>query len=235
MEAAFVLWAVAALALVCLLGGAFFARVSSKNASAAARFCEEAVRIRQEIEGLMKRHSELAVEITGHTEKALAIAELSAKAAQDGISAVKTLADISERAYIGFDSLDVAQRDPASGMPAVVRAAVRNAGKTPARSVITCQWVRHLKDFPAEPEYPGIETVTGAVLGPGSGERVDASGPRLDAATALDVKRRKLTIFAYGICRYEDLFGNNHQTRWAFYWNVERQQFLRCPRHNDMN
>ena len=204
--------AAAAFSALCLFASAIFAWISSKNVAAAARSAERA-------EGTRR--------VTDDMSKALEIAEQSVRAAQDGIIAIRALAETSQRAYLAFDSLDVVHRDPTCGLPVVVRGEVRNAGKTPARSVVTCQWVRHLKDLPIEPDYSGLETVTGGILGPGSGER-------LDAAAAQDVKRHKLIIFVYGISRYEDLLGKPQQTRWAFYWNVDRQQFLRFPRHNDM-
>jgi hypothetical protein len=219
---------------LCLAGSAMFARAASKRAAAAARSAEDAGRALRMIEGLLKAQAESGAQAAADTAKALEIATQSARAAQEGISAVHLLAEKSQRAYVTFDSLDVVHRDPAFGLPGLVRGEVRNGGRTPAASVVTCQWVRHLREWPAEPEYPGLETLSGAILGPGSGERVDASGPRLDAAAAQDVKRRKVTIFVYGISRYQDLLGAARQTRWAFYWNPDRQQFVRCPQHNDM-
>jgi hypothetical protein len=212
--------AAAGVSLVCVLAAGFFAWIASKNAAAAA-----------------VRSAELAQSsrrVTEDVQKALAIAEQSVRTAQEGMSAIRSLAETSQRAYVTFDSLDVVHKDPTTGLPVVVRGEIRNAGKTPARTVVTCQWVRHLKDLPPEPDYAGLESSTSGILGPGSGERFDASGPRMDAALAQDLKRHKLVIFVYGVSRYEDLLGKAQETRWAFYWHVERQQFLRYPRHNDM-
>lgn len=216
MEIGSSVWAALGAGL-CLLGSALLTRQSAKNAAEASRCAERA-------------RGEDGADI----RRALEIAAQGVCAAHDGISAVRTLAEISQRAYLAFDSLDIVHRDPASGLPMLVRGEVRNGGNTPARSVVTCQWLRYLRDLPVEPEYSGLETVAGTVIGPGGGERVDASAPHLDAGLAQDVKRRKLIIFVYGVTRYEDLFGGVQQTRWAFYWSVERQQFLRFPRHNDM-
>ena len=166
--------------------------------------------------------------------EALRIAERSAQAAEESARATRILAESGQRAYVGLGAVQVIRSDLGAGFPTMVRCEARNSGKTPAFSVVSCQWLVALKELPAEPDYTGIESLSPTDLGPGGVSATDASSPAFDALVAQALRNRELTVFLYGISRYKDVFGMARQTRWAFYWNSEKRQFTRCAHHNEM-
>lgn len=130
--------------------------------------------------------------------------------------------------------MQVLRADLSAGFPMLVRCEIRNTGKTPAFAVTSWQWLRPLTELPVEPDYTGLESIQPSDLGPGNLQTTDAGSDSLDARAAQSVRNRELTVFFYGISRYTDIFGSVRQTRWAFYWNLEKRQFTRCAHHNDM-
>jgi len=177
--------------------------------------------------GFAKREAE-------ENREALTIAERSAAAAEESARATRILAESGQRAYVGPGALQVLRSDLPTGFPTLVRCEIRNTGKTPAFAVSSWQWLRPLAELPAEPEYTGLESIQPVDLGPGTTQTADAGNETGDARATQAVRSRELTMFLYGISRYTDIFGITHQTRWAFYWNLDRRQFSRCTHHNDM-
>jgi hypothetical protein len=162
-------------------------------------------------------------------------AEVSAQAAEESARATRMLAEAGQRAYVSVGSMQVLRSDLSAGFPTAVRCEIRNTGKTPALSVVSCQWLRPLAELPADPDYTGIDSVSTVDLGPGSVQSSDAAMDGFDPNVTQALRSRELTMFLFGISRYTDIFGLVRQTRWAFYWNYEKRQFARYERHNDMN
>ena len=158
----------------------------------------------------------------------------SARAAEESARATRMLAEASQRAYVSVGSMQVLRSDLSAGFPTAVRGEIRNTGKTPAVAVSSCQWLRALAELPADPDYPGIDTIAACDLGPGAVQTSDAAGESFDPHVAQSLRTRELTMFLYGVSRYSDIFGMLRQTRWAFYWNFDKRQFTRCEHHNDM-
>lgn len=159
----------------------------------------------------------------------------SARAAEESARATRMMAEASQRAYVSVGSMQVLRSDLAAGFPTSVRGEIRNTGKTPALAVSSCQWLRALADLPADPDYPGIDTIAPCDLGPGAVQMSDAASDAFDPHVAQSLRNRELTMFLYGVSRYTDIFGMLRQTRWAFYWNFDKRQFTRCEHHNDMS
>jgi hypothetical protein len=200
----------------------------------ASSLAEEAAHLRE----LTTQSVGALASVPGHqpfdNRAALQIAERSAQAAEESARAARILAESGQRPYVGLGAVQVIRSDLGAGFPTVVRCEARNSGKTPAFSMVSCQWLVALKEFPADPDYPGIDSLSPSDLGPGGVSSTDAGSPAFDALVAQALRNRELTVFLYGISRYKDVFGMARQTRWAFYWNIEKRQFARCAHHNDM-
>lgn len=237
---------IAALAL-CVSGialgvAAFAVWLARNQAVSAQRLAKEASRLAdgaskvQEAAALtMQAQAEALNREAVENREALTIAERSATAAEESARATRILAESGQRAYVGLGALQVLRSDLSTGFPTVVRGEIRNTGKTPAFSVSSWQWLQRLAEFPADPEYTGLESIQPADLGPGAVQTAEAGNDFGDARAAQAVRNRELTVFLFGISRYTDIFGIPHQTRWAFSWNLEKRQFTRCAQHNDMN
>jgi hypothetical protein len=210
---------------------AIAAQVLAKEAS---RLAEEATRVREFTVHTLGAQADALQQEARENRDALAIAERSARAAEESARATRMLAESGQRAYVGLGAMQVVRSDLSLGSPTAVRCEIRNTGKTPAFALCSAQWLRLLAELPAEPEYTGMETMPSSDLGPGSVQTSDTSLAPLDAHTTQLLRNREVTVFLYGISRYTDVFGMARQTHWAFYWNPEKRQFTRCAHHNDM-
>jgi hypothetical protein len=208
---------------------------AQRLAKDAARLFEEAKRVREPApQPVNVQGSAPGGREQQDIRQALQIAERSAQAAEESARATRILAESGQRAYVGLGAVQVIRSDLGAGFPTMVRCEARNSGKTPAFSVVSCQWLVAMKELPAEPDYTGIESLSPTDLGPGGVSATDASSPAFDALVAQALRNRELTVFLYGISRYKDVFGMARQTRWAFSWNIEKRQFTRCAHHNEM-
>ena len=221
-------------AAVAVVVSALCAWLTWNQAMASRRLAAEASRVRELTLQTLGAQAEALHQEARQNRDALAIAERSARAAEESARATRMLAESGQRAYVGLGAMQVVRSDLSVGSPTAVRCEIRNTGKTPAFALCSAQWLRPLAQLPAEPEYTGMETMPSSDLGPGSVQTSDIASPALDAHTAQSLRNRELTVFLYGISRYTDVFGMVRQTRWAFYWNPEKRQFTRCAHHNDL-
>lgn len=200
----------------------------------AARMADEARRDREIAAQTMQVQADALKREAGENREALSIAERSANAAEASARSARMMAESGQRAYVGLGAMQVVRSDLSAGFPTLVRCEIRNTGKTPAFAVSSWQWLRPMPELPLEPDYTGLDSIQAADLGPGALQTSDTSSDTLDARSAQSVRNRDLTVYLYGISRYTDIFGSARQTRWAFYWNLEKRQFTRCGHHNDM-
>ena len=226
---------------VAVVVSAVCAWLTWSRASAAQRLSKEATRLAEEAANVralaaqtIAGQADTLKQVAREYRDAFAIAERSARAAEESARAARMLAESGQRAYVGLGAMQVVRSDLSVGSPTTVRCEIRNTGKTPAFSVCSAQWLRPLAELPAEPEYPGLETMPSVDLAPGTVQANDTASPALDPRTTQSLRLRELRVFLYGISRYTDVFGVARQTRWAFYWNPEKRQFARCAHHNDM-
>jgi len=208
---------------------------AQRMAKDAARMAKEAARDRELNAQTVNAQADALSKESLENREALDIAARSARAAEESARATRILAESGQRAYVGLGAVQILRADLGAGFPTAVRCEARNSGKTPAFSAVSCQWLVALSEFPQDPDYTGIESLSPNDVAPGGVSVIDASSTAFDAVATQAIRNRELTVFLYGISRYKDVFDMSRQTRWAFYWNLEKRQFTRCAHHNDMS
>ena len=159
----------------------------------------------------------------------------SASAARDSATAATENIRVGQRAFLGVQKLTLGE--VSEGQPASVEVQVENSGRTPAINM-TIQSRLDYRDsaLPENPDYgrsAGNDSV--ATVLPGASHRNIIFGERgILPADVQAFKDLKSKFYAYGLIRYEDVFGTRHTTRFCGWYNIAKKSFTFCDSHNEM-
>ncbi len=158
-------------------------------------------------------------------------AKRSADAAEESARSTKLLSESSQRAWMNIEHIEPKFRD--DGLPNLLTIFLINTGPTPAKRLTVLSGWAAYDEFPANlfesearmpPEMSRAVTEGAGVLGP----RVVFIAKVRIFPTQEEQKRireRSTVLYAYCSADYEDIFGSNHQEKWAFSYSVSETDF----------
>lgn len=102
---------------------------------------------------------------------------------------------------------------------------MRNGGNSPALEFICSLWFEARPQAVTQIAASSLDETSAGVVGPHEQLQLE---PRLLHFTQQEwdqLREKTQFLLLYGICRYIDIFGATHHTRWCYRYIVETQQF----------
>jgi len=202
------------------------ARSFSKHQAHAAKVQEEeAKRIRELNQRALTWQAD-TLKIQAESCKALAdaaartveAAEKSAKAAEHS----SKLSVLGQRAWVSCKKIK-AQVNPDYRNVSVLTTVV-NTGKTAAVNLAVHQQLRVMDRVPANNDYSAPAAVSKGPLGPNQVTEL-SNALQLSEPEYASVNAEKSAVYLYGFARYQDIFGENHETKWCLKYSPSTEQF----------
>jgi hypothetical protein len=137
-----------------------------------------------------------------------------------------------QRAWLAV--VDVQGSKPEAGQPFTNKVEVRDTGRTPAKNVaVDGIFIAYPKQMPLDFNLGLTEHKLG-VLSPGGDRSILSRLGASDKLTQAEIDQFKvMDIYAYGIIRYDDIFGGHHWITYCSQLSDDRSAYTFCAQHND--
>ena len=175
---------------------------------------------------------EAMADMRKYASDSAAAATTSAKAAEQSADAAKSLVEIGNRAWVALKQIETIVRST-NGLPIRFATTLENGGRSPALELRFAQWSKIAESLPNPPDYQGFNPMPKGSIGPGLQGQIpnDVAYTPADEAAVFDGRKK---LYVYGFARYKDVFGVEHETKWALEYSRATQQFTSCALHNEM-
>ena len=160
------------------------------------------------------------------TQSALATAERAARAAEESASATKTLARAGQRPWVALQMPQVRAIPTQQGeaLSLVVVSTLKNGGRTPALELEVNEKLE-LYGLPTSAPTIALDCGSTGVVGPGFELQLHPKDIRINREQFAELTAERLALFLYGACKYQDIFGDDHTTRWCLRYVPSAQAF----------
>jgi hypothetical protein len=141
---------------------------------------------------------------------------------------------MDQQAWIGVTSKDMMVLMP--GTPLKAKVVLRNSGKTPAINVKTfgklIQVTERLSSERFEITPLPKDTESGSALAPNAESRSIFIG---DTPKLQMIRDSKIFVYFYGKITYQDVFKNNHLTKFCGVYDIDENAFVNCGGYSEVN
>lgn len=215
---------VALVALVVSFVAAIFSGLQMK---ASRKQASEAQRSRELAQDALDLQARAIVEQSGHTTKALEIAERNAMAVERNLETTKLIAETGQRAWIVFCDVQIVFRST-SELPTLVVLTVKNDGATPAYSELYCEW--SLGSYMAT-EMTFSNPPAHSTIGPRSSNELKVY-PKLNDSEDAAIRKGNDNLLICARANYSDVFGKSHHADYCVQYHPPSKTFIPWQRFN---
>jgi hypothetical protein len=173
--------------------------------------------------------------MVSQSEKALEVSKIQAQMAQRAAGAAEQSIEIAQentiiahRAYLAIQSGTAGLAEEGG----IFNLSVRNFGNTPANNVVIYAKAEVRGELPPH-EFPRAASTSGGTVPPQTtiSKKVVTAGKISPEEIAL-LNKGELTLYAWGVIAYQDIFGKSRQTKFCIR-KIAGSQFAPCPVGNE--
>jgi hypothetical protein len=160
-----------------------------------------------------------------------------ARASEANIRAMKLVARLEQRAWVGVSGVKVSKLQV--GKPVLISVEFRNTGKTPAKNLTV---VSNLEVVPragkpnftysSEGSSPPERDSRVLLLAGGYAHISFEATKYLQQKEIDDVATGQLSLYVHGLAKYDDTFGTHHWIRFCYFMDRDVRSFVICREHN---